>query len=204
MGFIEFALLAITSIVAIVNPTSTVAIYLTLTKEMSKEERQKIAAKSMKISFLVLAFFAFTGQLVFLIFHITLAAFKIAGGILLVATAFGMLYPKKEKFSPEELEDIAIVPLAFPLTAGPGTITAVTLLVSEANNIIEASFVFVAIFVGVALSYLGMTYTQKISSLLQEEGLRVTTKLMSIIVLAIAIQFIISGIAETIPQIMNT
>lgn len=148
-----------------------------------------------------MAFFAFTGQLVFLIFNVTLAAFKIAGGILLVTTEFAMLNPKRKEISREELENISIVPLAFPLTAGPGTITTVILLVSEANSLLEASLVFVGIFAGVAVSYLGMKYAPKIFKLLGEEGLRVITRLMSIIVLAIAVQFIISGIAETIPAL---
>lgn len=88
MGPVEFALVAITSIIAVMNPTSTVAIYIALTKDMNLEENRKVIAKSMKISFVVLAFFAFTGQLLFLIFNITVAAFKIAGGILLITCLF--------------------------------------------------------------------------------------------------------------------
>lgn len=201
MGPVEFVLVAITSVIAVMNPTSTVAIYIALTRDMNSEERHKVVAKSMKISFIVLAFFAFTGQLLFLIFNITLAAFKIAGGILLVTAAFSMLNPKKKEFSGEELENIAIVPLAFPLTAGPGTIMTVILLVSEASSLLEASLVFAAIFAGVTISYLGMTYAPRIFKFLGEEGLHVITRLMSIIVLAIAVQFIISGIVEIIPTL---
>jgi multiple antibiotic resistance protein len=198
MGLLEFALVTITSIIAVMNPTSTVAVYIALTRDMNLEECRKVIARSMRISFLVLAFFAFTGQLLFLIFNVTLAAFKIAGGILLVTAAFTMLNPKKREFSREELDNIAIVPLAFPLTAGPGTITAVILLVSEATSILETSLVFIGILAGMSVSYLGMKYAPKIFKFLGEEGLRVITKLMSIIVLAIAVQFIINGIAETI------
>ncbi len=198
MGFVEFALVAITSIIAVMNPTTTVAVYIALTRGMSLEERGEVIAKSMKTSFLVLAFFAFTGQLLFLVFNVTFAAFKIAGGILLVTAAFAMLNPKKREFPREERENIAIIPLAFPLTAGPGTITAVILLVSEASRILEASLVFLGIFAGVAVSYVGMTYASKIFKFLGEEGLHVITRLMSIVVLAIAVQFIINGVAEVI------
>jgi len=201
MGPVEFALVSVTSIIAVMNPTSTVAIYIALTKDMNSEQRHKVIAKSMKISFIVLAFFAFTGQLLFLVFNITLAAFKIAGGILLVTSAFSMLNPRKRDFSREELENIAIVPLAFPLTAGPGTIMAVVLLVSEASSLLEASLVFAGIFAGVTVSYLGMTYAPRIFKFLGGEGLHVITRLMSIIVLAIAVQFMISGIAEIIPTL---
>lgn len=201
MGLFEFTLVAVASIIAVMNPTSTVVIYIALTRDLNLGERRRVIAESMKISLLVLAFFAFTGQLIFQIFDVTLAAFKIAGGILLVTSAFAMLYPKRKEFSEEELENISIVPLTFPLTAGPGTITSVILLVSEATSLLEACVVFVGIFAGVGVSYLGMIYASKISGFIGKEGLRVITRLMSIIVLAIAIQFIISGIAETIPTL---
>ncbi|UCC33399.1 MAG: MarC family protein, partial [Candidatus Bathyarchaeota archaeon] len=176
---------------------------MALTRDMKPKERLKTAAKAMRLSFFVLAFFAFTGQLLFSIFNITVAAFKIAGGILLVVAALRMLVPRREEFSQEELENIAIFPLAFPLTAGPGTITTVILLVSEASDLLATFLVFVAIFIGIIVSYLGMKYGPRIFRFMGDEGLRVVTKLMSIIVLAIAVQFIISGIAEAMPQVLN-
>jgi len=200
---VEFAIIAITSIVAIMEPFSTIAVYITLTRNMEPRKQRKIAAKSMKISFIALIFFALTGHLLFLVFNITDYAFKIAGGILLIAVSLRMLYPGKEEYSVDEREDIAIVPLAFPLTAGPGTITTVMLLVSEANNFLEASFVFVGIIIGILISYVGMIYSSKLFRLLGEEGLRVVTALMSILILAIAIQFIINGAAEAVSQIFG-
>ncbi len=203
MGIIEFALIAVTSIVAIMEPFSTIAVYITLTRNMEQRKQRKIAAKSMKISFLALIFFALTGHLLFLVFNITDYAFKIAGGILLIAVSLRMLYPGKGEYSTDEREDVAIVPLAFPLTAGPGTITTVMLLVSEANNFLEASFVFVGITIGILISYVGMLYSSKLFKLLGEDGLRVVTALMSILILAIAIQFIINGAAEAVSQIFG-
>jgi multiple antibiotic resistance protein len=203
LGIVEFAIIAITSIVAIMEPFSTIAVYITLTRNMELRKQRKIAAKSMKISFIALIFFALTGHLLFLVFNITDYAFKIAGGILLIAVSLRMLYPGKEEYSVDEREDIAIVPLAFPLTAGPGTITTVMLLVSEANNLLEASFVFVGITIGILISYVGMVYSSKLFRLLGDEGLRVVTALMSILILAIAIQFIINGATEAMSQIFG-
>ena len=203
IGIPEFVVLAVTSIVAVMEPPSTVAVYLTLTKDMNEEQHRRIIAKSMQISFIVLLFFAFTGQLLFSIFNITIASFRIAGGILLVTVAFRMLNPRKSEYSQEELEDIAIVPLAFPLTAAPGTITTVILLVSEADGLLQGSLVLVGIVTGIVVSYAGMKYASKISGFIGGEGLRVITKLMAIIVLAIAVQFVISGITEAIPQILS-
>ena len=203
LGTIEFALLAISSIIAVMEPFSTIAIYTTLTKNHSSERQRKIAAKAMKISFVVLAFFALTGHLLFLVFNITVYAFEIAGGILLVAVALRMLNPGKDEYSSDE-RDVSIVPLAFPLTAGPGTITTVMLLFSEAGNWFEALFVFVGIFIGVLISYVGMVYSHRLFKLLGDDGLRLVTALMAIIVLAIAVQFVINGIIDVAPQITGT
>jgi multiple antibiotic resistance protein len=202
LGTIEFALLAISSIIAVMEPFSTIAIYTTLTKNHSPERQHKIAAKAMKISFIVLAFFALTGHLLFLVFNITVYAFEIAGGILLVAVALRMLNPGKDEYSSNE-RDVSIVPLAFPLTAGPGTITTVMLLFSQAGNLLEASFVFMGIFLGILISYVGMVYSHRLFKLLGDDGLRVVTALMAIIVLAIAVQFVINGIVDVAPQITS-
>jgi multiple antibiotic resistance protein len=202
LATVEFVLLAITSMVAVLEPFSTIAVYVSLTKDLDLKEKRRVISKSMIISFLVLAFFALTGHLVFFVFNVTVAAFKIAGGILLVDVALGMFHPKKGEYSPEGRGDIAVIPLAFPLTSGPGAITTVILLVSEANGLFEASFVFVGIFVGILLTYAGMRYSTRMFKLLGDEGLRTITALMSIIVLAIAVQFMISGITDALSQIL--
>jgi multiple antibiotic resistance protein len=201
LGIAEFALVAISSIVAVMEPFSTIAVYTTLTKNMALEERNKTIARSMRISFIVLAFFALTGHLLFQIFNITIASFQIAGGILLVAVALQMLNIGKITPPKDGSEDIAIVPLTFPLTAGPGTITAVILLMSRAENIPESLLVFTGILAGILITYTGMKYSSRLFKLLRDEGLHVITALMAIIVLAIAVQFIIEGITSAITQI---
>jgi multiple antibiotic resistance protein len=195
-----FLVLAISSIVAVMEPFSTIAVYATLTKNMSIEKKLKAITKSMRISFIVLTFFALTGQLVFQVFNITVSAFQIAGGIMLVIVALQMLYPERNPSLKDGSADIAIVPLAFPLTAGPGTITAVILLTSKSQNLVETSFVFVGIFVGILVSFIGMRYSSRLFKYLGDEGLRVVTAIMAIMVLAIAVQFLIDGIGTAVPQ----
>ncbi len=205
LAMIEFATIAILSIVAVMNPLSTIAIFTSLTADIGPvthtiEKHRKIAAKAMKIAFVVLIFFALTGQLLFQVFGLQVYSFQIAGGILLVTVALKML-SEENGFSADGREDIAVIPLVFPLTAGPGSITTVILLFSQALNLFEALFVFIGITIGVLLSYLGMKYAHRIIKVLGVEGLRVVTALMAIIVLAIAIQFIIVGIIDVIPYI---
>jgi multiple antibiotic resistance protein len=115
-----------------------------------------------------------------------------------------MLNPAKNGSSAGGSEDIAVVPLAFPLTAGPGTITAVILLVSRAQGLLESVLVFVGIFVGVLVSYVGMKYSTRLFRFLGDEGLRVVTALMAIIVLAIAVQFVIDGAVAALMEISST
>ena len=196
---IEFVLVATSSIVAVMNPISTVAVFSSLTEDLSPEKQRKVATKAMKISIVVLFFFAITGQLIFQVFNLQVYSFQIAGGIILVVFALRMLSEKKVYSS--DREDISIIPLAFPLTAGVGTITTVILLFSEANNIIEAGIVFLAIVVGILLSYFGMIYAPRLFKVLGHDGLQVASALMAIIVLAIAIQFIINGIIAVISTI---
>ncbi len=203
LDVLGFALLAIASLVAVVEPGSNIAIYLSLTEGMSVEEKKHIVNRAMEVSFVVLAFFAVAGQLVFSFFNITISAFQIAGGVLLIDVALRMLHPSRDEYSRQELEDVAIVPLAFPLTAGPGSITTVMLLMSQTEGFYETPFVFVAIVVSVLVSYVGMIYAGRLSDTIGSEGLHVITKIMAIIVLAIAVQFLINGVTDVATQILH-
>ena len=200
LAIVEFAIVAISSIVAVMNPLSTTAIFLTLTKGQSPEKNRQIAAKAAKLGFIILASFALTGTLLFQIFNIKLFSFQIAGGILLITIALKML-SEKNGFSSDKREDPSIIPLTFPLTAGPGTIMTVILIFSQAISIFEAVFVFVGIAVGVLLSYGGMIHAHRLHKIFGKDGTQVVTALMSIIVLAIAIQFVIAGIIAAASQI---
>ena len=200
LALVEFAILAVSSIVAVMNPLSTTAIFLTLTNEEKSEENRKTAAKAAKLGGVLLAFFAITGTIIFQLFSIELFSFQIAGGVLLVTIALKMLSEKKG-YSSEDREDISIIPLTFPLTAGPGTILTVILIFSQATTYFEMIFVFVAIATGVLLSYEGMIHAHQLLKHFGKEGVQVVSSLMAIIVLAMAIQFIIGGIFEAVPNI---
>lgn len=199
---VEFFFVAVTSIIAIMNPVSTAAVFSVLTDKFSPGQQKEVIFNSLRISLVVLIFFALTGQVIFTILGLTLPAFKIAGGILLISFATGMLAAKKEEYSPEELENIAVVPLAFPLTCGAGTITVVILIASQAVGLIENLLVIVAVLIALLVSYIGMKYSSRMLMFIGDQELRVITKFLAIFVLAIAIQFIINGIAEAMPQIL--
>jgi len=200
LAITEFAILAISSIVAVMNPLSTTAIFLTLTKGEKSEENRKTAAKATKLGGVLLAFFALSGTIIFQLFNVELFSFQIAGGILLVTMALKMLSEKKS-YSCEDRENISIIPLTFPLTAGPGTILTVILIFSQATTFFETIFVFVAIAIGVLLSYQGMIHAHQLLKYFGKEGVQVVSSLMAIIVLAMAIQFIIGGIFAAVSNV---
>jgi len=200
---LEFLALAVTSVLAIMNPVSTAAVYSVLTEDTPKAARVKVVKSAMKLSLGVLIFFALTGQLIFSILGLTLPAFKIAGGILLIGVAFSMLNPKITEYSLDQLENIAVVPLAFPLTCGAGTITTVILLTSEAENIPQLFSVYAAVVFAIIVSYLAMSYSHILTRFIGEHEMKIIPRLMAVFVLAIAVQFIINGTGEALPQILS-
>src|SRR4030066_897867 len=178
MAILEFALLAFASIISITEPTSTIPEFLALTKDLKTKERRRLALKVVVISFIVLAFFALTGHLLFVVYNITHGAFTIAGGILLMYVAFGMFRPRKEH-SQEELEGAAVIPLAFPLTARLGAITAVTLITAQASNLLETLLVYAAISAAMLIVYVGLVYSSKLAGTLSKKVLQILPSFIS-------------------------
>lgn len=215
LGFAaEFVIGAIISILVISNPLSTSAVFIALTQGMDYEEKRSIARKSIRYSFFILIFFAATGLLTFELFGFGIGAFRIAGGVLLFSTAVGMLNPQPSHMAAREAaKDIALIPLSIPFTAGPGTIVTVVVLMSEAQNamankdlvtgIIAMIGVLTGVLIVIAISYFMMTRSEYIDHILKEGGRKVITRLMGLMVMAIAIQFIINGIKDILPEFIQ-
>ena len=206
---LEYIPAAIIAIMAISNPFSTSAMFLILTKGMSHEEKLQTATRSSRYALYILLFFAVTGLLLLQLFGFGIGAFRIAGGILLIITAIDMLNPKPATEVSDEDRDIALIPMAMPFISGPGTIVTVVVLMSGAQDLINVDLltgciavagVFIGIITVVIVSKLAMKYSEEIFSLLGDEGRKVVSRLMGLIVLAISIQFIINGIGDVLPD----
>jgi multiple antibiotic resistance protein len=209
---LEFILGASVAVLVISNPISTSAIFITLTEGESFKRKKEIAKRSVQYSFPILVFFALTGLLLFKVFGFSLGAFRIAGGVLLFTTATGMLNPKPNSSiekKKEDDDDISLIPLSIPFTSGPGTIVTVVVLTSEAQNMLDSDTVtgaiayvgvFLAILVTVVVSYLMMINSEKIERKVKERGRKVVTRLMGLIVMAIAVQFVINGVKDLLPE----
>jgi multiple antibiotic resistance protein len=207
-------LLAFSSLFVIVDPIGIVPTFLALTHNYSEAAARKIIYRACFIGAGVLVFFQLFGNLVFQSLHISLDAFKAAGGLLIFMTAFEMLKAKdsEEKYSPEvseasEREDISIVPLAMPLLAGPGAITSVIVFSNESHAseypwILSSLLSLAVIIVVFVLSYWILRSSHLIKRWLGKSGISVLQRVMGILLAAIAIQLVVEGIAPLVHRVL--
>ncbi len=193
------------AIFVIVDPFAVVPVFLTITEHAPQQLRERTARKAALIAFSILLFFAVFGLVLFDFFGITLPAFQIAGGILLLRLGLAQLSADRTRVRPEETaesrdkEDVSVFPLATPLLAGPGAISTVVLLASnESPSPLRTGMVVVAIAVALILSYLMLRFASRLYKILGKTGLNLLTRIMGILLTAISIQFIINGLSAVV------
>jgi multiple antibiotic resistance protein len=206
---ISFALVAFPSLIVIINPVMVTSVFITLTSNATSQAKRAIIRKTTIIAFIVLLVFAISGTLVFKFFSITIGAFQIAGGIILFSVAMGMLHAtaSRTRQTPEEMDeamsrdDIAVVPLAIPMVSGPGAITTVIVLSGEARAIPNMAVLFLAIVVAMVVVFVMLRNAARIQKYLGPSGLNITTRLMGLVLAAIAVQFVIRGVESVLPEL---
>jgi len=194
---------AFITLLVILDPPGLIPIFLGLTVGMNRSERRQTALTTSFISFSILALFAFAGLQILAILGISLGAFRIAGGILLFFIAFEMIFEKrmerKEKtveiaITRDHIRNIAAFPLAMPLIAGPGTISATILMAShhhDLRGIITTLFVVIG---AILICYLFMRLASPIEKLIGDTGRSIVTRLFGVLLAALAIQFVADGV----------
>jgi multiple antibiotic resistance protein len=206
---LSFALLSLSSIIIIVNPLGATLIYVSLTSSMDQNTRNSIAKDSCRFALLILLIVALIGTWVLQIFGISLEAFRIAGGILLFGIGMEMVYAKTsrtkltatEKYESRDTDDISVMPLAIPMIAGPGAITTTIVLMNEASVITPVAIVIVlfSILISIVVTYYMMRNSDYIMSRIGQRGYRAINRLMGMLLIAIAVQFVINGIRLAFP-----
>jgi multiple antibiotic resistance protein len=208
---VAFALVAFSSLIVIINPLMVTSVFITLTTNATPEAKRAIIAKTTLTAFIVLLVFAVFGTLIFKFFAITIGAFQIAGGIILFSVAMGMLHARtsRTKQTPEEMdeamgrEDIAVVPLAIPIVSGPGAITAVVVLSGETHAIPNMAILFLAIVVAMVIVFVMLRNAGRIQRFMGPSGLNITTRLMGLVLAAVAVQFVINGVESVLPELAS-
>ncbi|MCX8198045.1 MAG: MarC family protein [Candidatus Micrarchaeota archaeon] len=191
------------SVLAITNPLSTIGVYLSLTKNEKPEEKAKIAFRAALVAFCVLIFFSLTGFFIFQIYGITIDSFRIAGGAILMVIGMRMLFPPKSEQSGLQASpaQVYVVPLAIPMTSGPGAITTTVVLASQAKNLWFEIALWAAIFIACAINFLVLKFSATIERKLGQEGISALVKIMGLLVCSIAVQFIINGLKAAFPTL---
>lgn len=197
--------LIFTSILFIVDPLTVVPTFLAMTARDPPEVRRLMARRGAWTCAITLTAFALGGSLIFRLFGITMGAFKIAGGVLIGLNALDMVQARRsqqretpiEKAEGMEKEDVGIMPLGVPLLGGPGAISTVMVLTGASQGVVTTLGVYGAIGLTAFVSYLTLAAASRVERRLGQTGMRVLTRLMGLVLCAIAVQFIVDGIKMT-------
>lgn len=198
----QFLLLAFSSLLFIVDPIACIPSFLALTADTELRERRHIAKRAAWACFLVLAGFAMGGTIIFKLFGITLPAFRIAGGLIMIFIGFDMVQARRSatKETPSEREqamekdDVSIVPLGVPMLAGPGSISTAIALMAQSTSWPHSVSIIIAIALTALLSYLTLAAADRVGRRMGDTGMHILTRFMGLLLMAIAVQFILSGL----------
>jgi multiple antibiotic resistance protein len=201
----HFAVTAFATAFTILDPVGMVPATLALTSHATSDQRRHITNRAVLVAAAIIVFMAVVGRYLLLYLGITLPAFAIAGGILLLLIAIDMLFgrPSRAKGDPGDtrevvdVDSIAVFPLAIPFIAGPGTIATVLLLVNLSGSSRERLIIiYLAYAVGLLATWLCMRAADIVMRVLGKTGVGVLTRLLGIIMAALAVQFILNGLHE--------
>lgn len=202
-----FLVVAVSTLFTIVNPLGALGPFLAMTVGESKEKREAMARRASIVACGILAGCGLAGSFIFSFYGITLPALKIAGGILLFFIAFDMINarPSRTKQTAEEQsegvqkDDIAVFPLGIPLLSGPGSIVSVFMLSDQATTAPRQVALYGAIVIIGLIAYLTLREAHRLVRILGQIGINVFSRLMGVVLAAIAIQFVIDGIKAALP-----
>jgi len=205
--FGQFAFITFTSVLFIIDPIAVVPTYLVITQDETPEQRRKTARRATIAAAILLVLFGVSGRLIFRAFGITLPAFRIAGGLILWLVAMDMLRGQRTtQEGTEEIgegrakDDVAFTPLAVPMLAGPGAISTVMVLAGQARSIPEYVVVYGSVVLTCAIAWMTLRTGDRLLTKLGQTGIRVVTRIMGLLLAAVAVQFVITGVRDAMAK----
>ncbi|MEC7760720.1 MAG: MarC family protein [Pseudomonadota bacterium] len=196
---------AFVTLFVIIDPIGLAPVFLALTKDMTGSHRRVVAGRAVLVAGVILTVFGLAGQAVLDLFGISMAAFRIAGGALLFLTALDMLFERRKQRRESQSEasvldpadDPSVFPLAMPLISGPGAMATMILLMGETDEVVGKLTI-----IGVMLAVLVCVFAFFLAAgalgrHLKDTGISVVTRLLGMLLAALAIQFMIDGLAQT-------
>jgi len=202
---------ALVTFLVIIDPPGCAPIFASLTRGTTAAHRRAMAIRSSLIAWAILLFFALLGKPMLQALGISLASFRIAGGIMLFFIALDMVFERRterrERRAEEiegtpEAEDISVFPMAIPMITGPGSIASAMLWVSRADNIAEVAVVLAAITTVMAITFLTMLAAGPLMRLIGEKVEAMITRILGVILAALAAQFVVDGLKQSFPSLL--
>lgn len=209
--FSAFALLCLSSLLAIINPLTTAPLYLSITGGLTPDERQRTLRTAIVTGIAVLLAFAVLGGAIFVMFGITIHAFRITGGLILFGIGLDMLQAKRSRVraTAEEVQagmekdEVGVTPLGIPMIVGPGSITTVMVLMGHATAAWQVAVVLSSVLVILGFTYAVLSQAPRILSLIGSTGITVMTRIMGLLVAVIAVQFVVDGVRPLLVEVIR-
>ena len=202
--YVRFSLLALSSIFFLVDPFAALPTFLAITEGADAARRKRIARKGALSALIVLGGFAFAGEAIFRLFGITLPAFELAGGIILLLIGLDMLQAKRsatqetvgDSEAASAKDDAGIVPMGIPMLAGPGAITSVMVLVGQAQNRWQMVAILVSIAITAVICFIVLGSATRVATVLGATGIRILVRIMGLLLVALAVQYFVNGMVD--------
>lgn len=202
---------ALVTFLVIIDPPGCAPIFASLTRGTPPAHRRAMAVRSSLIAWAILLFFALLGKPMLQALGISLASFRIAGGIMLFFIALDMVFERRterrEKRAEEiertpETEDISVFPMAIPMIAGPGSIASAMLWVSRADTVFDVAVVLAAITVVMLMTMITLLAAGPLMRMIGEKVEAMITRILGVILAALAAQFVVDGLKESFPHVL--
>ena len=203
-AYVRFSLLALSSIFFLVDPFAALPTFLAVTNGESPERRLRTARKASLTAFVVLTTFAFIGQYIFRVFGITLPAFEISGGVILILIGLDMLEAKRsptqesmgDREAASSKDDPGVVPMGIPMLAGPGAITTVMVLVGQVQTAWQMVSIVSAIAITAIICFAVLASAGRVARFLGDTGIRILVRIMGLLLVALAVQYFVNGLQD--------
>ena len=203
MASADAMIAAFTTLLVTVDPPGLAPLFLGLTVGMNKSQRRQVAVRGSVMGFAIITVFALFGATILGALGISMGAFRIAGGLMLFAIAFEMIFERrnerKEKttddaITKDHIHNLAVFPLAIPLIAGPGAISATVLIAGTMNDLMGRAQLIGVIAVVLGLVYLALSVAERLNRFLGVTGRALLTRLLGVLLAALSVQFVVDGV----------
>lgn len=199
---------ALVTLLVTIDPPGNAPLFLGVTAGLTQSERFQVALRSTVTAFIILVVFAVAGSTILKTMGISIGAFRIAGGLLLFWISFEMIFEKRDErrekhlkkaLSKDQLSNMATFPLAIPIIAGPGSISAVILLASGRSGPVEHIGLIIMILVVMIAMFAAMVIANRVNKFLGQSGQAVLTRLLGVLLAALSVQFVVDGVKSIWP-----